>query len=275
MTLTSKAFRSRIIFSADEWPALGASEVDCREKLVNFGRENASRLSENFSPGEEWNRAQSIKGPLLRPCAALRSRPYLPVPQPAVRRSNALVTPQEPTDLDSLTAYAEGYAEFAMKNSGQVPTTMLAVTPQGLLHFLPESLADETAKNNFAEIGRLICAAYGATCIVMILESWVTMAKPDEALDMDTPPSEAFDREEFVVVMGETFGRKTQRFLPILRTDAGGFFGFGEFDASKFNGIEGRFAGMLPPKKATRETREMTKAVLTAMGVTLKSLRAP
>ena len=174
-----------------------------------------------------------------------------------------------------LTAYAEGYAEFAMKNSGQVPTTMLAVTPQGLLHFLPESLADETAKNNFAEIGRLICAAYGATCMVMILESWVTMAKPDEALDMDTPPSEAFDREEFVVVMGETFGRKTQRFLPILRTDAGGFFGFGEFDASKFNGIEGRFAGMLPPKKATRETREMTKAVLAAMGVTLKSLRAP
>ena len=89
--------------------------------------------------------------------------------------------------------------------------------------------------------------------MVMILESWVTMAKPGETLDTETPPSEAFDREEFVVVMGETVGRKTQRFLPILRTDAGGFFGFGEFDASKFDGIEGRFAGMLPPKETTPE----------------------
>ena len=30
--------------------------------------------------------------------------------------------------------------------------------------------------------------------------------------------------------------------LPILRPDAGGFFGFGELDALKFDGMEGRFA---------------------------------
>jgi hypothetical protein len=33
------------------------------------------------------------------------------------------VTPKEPTDLDTLAAYAEGYAEFAMKNIGRVPST--------------------------------------------------------------------------------------------------------------------------------------------------------
>ena len=87
------------------------------------------------------------------------------------------MTPKEPTDLDTLTAYAEGYAEFSMKNIGRVAPTMLAVSPDGLLHFIPESLADERAKNDFANIGRLICAAYGATYMVMILESWVTMAK--------------------------------------------------------------------------------------------------
>ena len=134
------------------------------------------------------------------------------------------MTPKEPTDLDSLAAYAEGYAAFAMKNSGRVPPTMLALSPEGLLHFIPESLEDERAKNDFANVGRLVCASYGATCMVMILESWVTMAKPGEALDIETPPSEAFDRQEFVVVMGETLGRKTRRFLPILRTDAGDFF---------------------------------------------------
>ena len=187
------------------------------------------------------------------------------IPIPA---NNDLVKSKEPTDLESLAAYAEGYAEFAMKNIGRVPPTMLAVAPEGLLHFIPESLADERAKNNFANIGRLICAAYGATHMVMILESWVTMAKPGQALDMETPPSEAFDREEFVVVMGEAFGRKTQRFLPILRTDAGGFFGFGEFNATKFDGIEGRFAGMLPPEETTPETRAMAQALLATMGVT-------
>jgi hypothetical protein len=182
------------------------------------------------------------------------------------------VTPQEPTDLDTLAAYAVGYAEFAMTNIGRVPPTMLAVAPEGLLHFIPETLADERAKNDFANIGRLICAAYGATCMVMILESWVTMAKPGKTLDMETPPSEAFDREEFVVVMGETFGSKTQRFLPIIRTDAGGFFGFGEFEASKFDGIEGRFAGMLPTEKPTPEMRAMAQALLAAMGVTRDAL---
>jgi hypothetical protein len=76
-----------------------------------------------------------------------------------------------------------------------------------------------------------------------------------------------------VVVMGETRGRKRQRFLPIIRTDVGGFFGFGEYDGPQFDGMEGRFAGMLPPKKPTREMREVTLAVLTVMGITRESLR--
>ena len=183
------------------------------------------------------------------------------------------MTPKEPTDLDTLATYAEGYAAFAMKNIGRVPPTMLAISPEGLLHFIPESLEDERAKNDFANIGRLICAAYGATNMVMILESWMTMAKPGQTLDTETPPSEAFDREEVVVVMGETIGRQTQRLLPILRTDAGGFFGFGEFDAMKLDGIEGRFAGMLPPGKVTPETRAITRALLAAMGVTRDALQ--
>ncbi len=183
------------------------------------------------------------------------------------------VKSKDPIDLDTLAAYAEGYASFAMKNIGRVPPTMLAISPEGLLHFIPESLGDERAKNDFANVGRLICAAFGATNMVMILESWVTMAKPGQTLDTETPPSEAFDREEFVVVMGETIGRQTQRFLPILRTDAGGFFGFGECPAMAFDGIEGRFAGMLPPKQTTPEMRTVALALLAAMGVTRDALK--
>jgi hypothetical protein len=57
-----------------------------------------------------------------------------------------------------------------------------------------------------------------------------------------------------------------------LRTHAGGFFGFGEFDALKFDGMEGRFAGMLPPKESTPEMRAVAQALLTAMGVTRDTL---
>jgi hypothetical protein len=40
------------------------------------------------------------------------------------------------------------------------------------------------------------------------------------------PTSEAFDRREVEVLTGETAERGEQRLLPIIRTDAGGFFGF-------------------------------------------------
>ena len=173
--------------------------------------------------------------------------------------------------LTALVECARDYAEFAMRNIGRVPPTMFAATPDGLLNFLPESLEDDRAKTDFANAGRMISVAFGATAVVMVLESWVTFAKPGESLD-GTPPSEAFDRQEFVVLMAEARGAKQQHFLPIIRTDAGGFFGFGEFDASKFDGFQGRFAEMLPPKVPTAEMRAVAQAVLAVMGVTRDSL---
>jgi hypothetical protein len=62
-----------------------------------------------------------------------------------------------------------------------------------------------------------------------------------------------FDRREVVVLTGETVEHGEQKLLPIIRTDAGGFFGFGERDGPKFNNFEGRFAQLLPPKRPTAE----------------------
>ena len=81
------------------------------------------------------------------------------------------------------------------------------------------------------------------------------------------------DRKEFVILAGEATGKKTQVFLPIIRTDGGGFFGFGEFDSSGFDAFKGRFFEMLPPKKLDKQMRELAQAVLKAMGVTRVSLR--
>ena len=175
--------------------------------------------------------------------------------------------------LKLLVTEARNYAEFSMRNIGHVPPTMLAMTPEGTLTFLPDGLEDEKAKTSFANTARMICAGYGATAVVMILESWATFAKNGKRLD-DTPPSEAMDRKEFVVLMGETTGRKTTEFMPILRTDAGGFFGFGEFDSSGLEGFQGRFTEMLPPIKPDGQMREMVRLLLQKMGVT-KNLLQP
>jgi hypothetical protein len=91
---------------------------------------------------------------------------------------------------------------------------------------------------------------------------------------MTEAPSEAFDRQEVVVLTGETVGHAEQRLLPIIRTDAGGFFGFGEHDGPKVEHFEGRFAQLLPSKRPTARDRELARALLAAMGVTEQQLRA-
>lgn len=75
---------------------------------------------------------------------------------------------------------------------------MLASAAQGMIYFCPESLGDDAAKDDFATKVRLITASHGATAVVLILESWITKAKPGEKLDTLTPPSESYDREDAV-----------------------------------------------------------------------------
>ena len=175
--------------------------------------------------------------------------------------------------LDKLLALAQGYAEFAMRSIGHVPPALLAESPSGLIHFVPDSLKDERAKDNLANTARLICVGYEVTAAVLVLEAWMKMAKPGEALDMTEPPSEAFDRREVVVLTGETAQHCKQMLLPIIRTDAGGFFGFGEHDGPKLDNFEGRFSQLLPPKRPGAEGRELARAMLAAMGIGEERLR--
>ncbi len=160
-----------------------------------------------------------------------------------------------------------------MRNIGHVPPSLLAESPTGLIHFIPDSLTDGRGKDNFANTARLICIGYEVTAAVLVLEAWMKMAKPGETLDMSEPPSEAFDRREVVVLTGETVEHGKQKLLPIIRTDAGGFFGFGEHDGPKFDNFEGRFAQLLPPTRPTAQDRELALATLAAMGISKEALR--
>lgn len=75
------------------------------------------------------------------------------------------------------------------------------------------------------------------------------------------------------MLTAETVKQSVRRLLPIIRTDAGGFFGLGEHEGPHLDKFEGRFAHLIPPKRLNAENREMTRALLAAMGVTEDRLR--
>jgi hypothetical protein len=167
-----------------------------------------------------------------------------------------------PQALDELLAHAENYANYAMRKVGRLPPTLFAATPNGLLTLMPESLADTGAKDDFANTARLMCLAHAATAAVLALESWATFAAPDEPLDTDTPPSEALDRREVIVLMGEAPGVQKQKLLAIIRTDAGGFFGLNDLEMPALDSIKGRFAQLLPTHPPSAKDRALAKAWL-------------
>ena len=175
--------------------------------------------------------------------------------------------------LDDLLAQAEHYANYAMRNTGRLPPTLFLIGANGPLIFMPENLADEHAKDDFATMARLMCIAHAASVCVMALEAWAKFAKPGEKFDLTEPPSEAFDRREFVILVGESRGGWKQKFLPIIRTDAGGFFGFGESDVPAVDQMKGRFAQILPAKPPNDRTRLAAEAILKVKGVTPAATR--
>ncbi len=155
----------------------------------------------------------------------------------------------KPESLDDLLVNAEHYANFSMRNMGRMPPTLFLIGVNGPFMFIPDNLTDEHAKDDFATTARLMCIAHAATVAVMALEAWMKCAKPGEKLDMTEPPSEAFDRQEVIVLMGESRDAQKQKFLPIIRSGNGKFFGFGESNVPDgIDQMKGRFAQILPPK---------------------------
>jgi hypothetical protein len=175
--------------------------------------------------------------------------------------------PRQLKTLDDLLAQAEHYANYSMRNMGRVPPTLFLIGADGPVLFMPENMADDRAKDDFATTARLMCLAHAASACAMTLEAWAKFATPGEELDMTEAPSEAFDRREFVVLMGESRDGQKQKFLPIIRSDNGKFFGFGEFEVPEMDEMKGRFAQILPTKVPDDGLRQVAKAMLKVKGV--------
>lgn len=80
-------------------------------------------------------------------------------------------------------ANARHYAEYCMRGTGNLPPTLFLVGADGRqVMFMPESLTDIKAKDDFAMMSKLAAVACGATMAVMALESWLKMAWLDAAV---------------------------------------------------------------------------------------------
>ena len=177
--------------------------------------------------------------------------------------------PTQLKTLDDLLAQAEHYAEFCMRSSGKMAPTLFVIGADGPLMVAASSMDGVEEKDAFVTGARLLCIAQAATSVVMAMEAWMKFAQQGEQIDMTEPPSEAFDRQEVVVLMGESKIGQKQRILPIIRSGNGRFFGFKEAVMPQTERFEGRFSQILSPNTPTDEHRFIAKAMLEMKGLNL------
>ena len=99
------------------------------------------------------------------------------------------------------------------------------------------------------------------------------MAAEGEKLDPDERPSEAMDRHEVVMVLGEGAGATQRTVFKIIRTDAGGFFGLTEWEGLPMDQFQGRFVDLLSPQPLTPEVVEVARVMLAMKGLNEQKLR--
>lgn len=181
--------------------------------------------------------------------------------------------PNQLKTLENLLQQAEHYSEYMMTGkSSSVPPTLMALTPEGIILHIPSKFGTEQEKDRFANTIRLMAVGYKATAVAMISESWIVLPKRrGQQIDMSIAPSESPDREEVVSIMAESREGHATRFLFIQRNSFGKFSGFGtSLLPDMRDGVEGRFANLMPPKEPTDEMAMSARNLLQAMGIAVE-----
>jgi hypothetical protein len=214
--------------------------------------------------GEGWVvcMARSIHGVGGSPSSLARCRQKVDTHHPAMKSG------QTATPLDKLLAHAEQFAASVLREVGLVPYAMLVRCPTGGFCFMPQETGGQQGKDNFAKTARLICIGHDASAVVMILPARMKLAAPGKTPEPKERPSGPLDLREVLVLVGEMRGAKRQKYLPVLRTAAGGFLGFGDADLPEFDNSQVRFAEILPAHPPPKHMQHKARLVLEAMGVT-------
>ena len=174
---------------------------------------------------------------------------------------------ENPHGLEPLARQAKDYALQMMRTTGSVPPTVIADTDEGYIFCMPTEMTDDAAKDRFAEITRLFAIAQTARSLVMVVEAWARLPDANGHLDTDTPPSQASDRKEVVVLMLEDHSRNATVMLAIVRDEASAFTAFGDPGPMQFGESVGRFSGLMPKNKSSVREAAQAKATLLSLGM--------
>ena len=174
---------------------------------------------------------------------------------------------QNPQGLEPLASQAKHYALHMMRTTGSVPPTVIADTDEGFIFCMPTELTDDDSKDRFAEVTRLFAIAQHARSLVMVVEAWARLPDANGHLATDTPPSQAPDRKEVVVLMLEDHSRNATVMLPIVRNDGGVFTSFGDPGPMQFGESVGRFSGLMPRNKPSVREAAQARATLLSLGM--------
>ena len=118
--------------------------------------------------------------------------------------------------LEELMNEAQLIATAAMRNLGQMQTTLFIHGKEGKAILVPKNMDSDAAKDRFAEDSRIMCIAQGADAVVYCSEAWMLTPKHDKPLDLSVAPSKSPDRQEVLVFMGETREGHLHKSLPIV-----------------------------------------------------------
>jgi len=159
------------------------------------------------------------------------------------------------------------FAIMTMRDHGEIEPTLFMKGAAGNGRFTVPHLPDEEAKDEFAKLAHLACVAHGADAVVFVSEAWMSKMIQDGELDLSVPPSQAPDRREAVVLMGQICGRYVQKPLLIERNRAGEYQGLVPGEVVEGDAAIGRFAHFLPSEKPDETTRELATEMLRQMSI--------
>ena len=177
----------------------------------------------------------------------------------------------DPERLEALAKHAKDYALHMMKTTGSVPPTVIAATEEGFVFCMPSALADDAAKDRFAEVAKLFAVAYRAQALVMIVEAWVRLPDSRGHLDPNIRPSEAADRKEMVALMLEDGSVSATRLIPILRDSNESFTDLGQDTPLQTGEAEGRFSKLMPRHKPSADDCAKAKRTLFSIGMNVEN----
>jgi hypothetical protein len=194
--------------------------------------------------------------------------------------------PANPKTIDDLFAHAEHFANYCMRGTGHMRPTFFCICEAGPMAMIVwGNDTDEAGKDDLVATEQLMCIATRATAIVTAMESWMRVGSVDDKeFDRKQMPSESFDRQEVITMIGETSTEVRIKILRITRVGQGKFWGLSDFEASP--GLEdcnlvtglaekgGRFFTKLLPKERPDDFTRDAAAMLLAMKG-FKILRGP